>query len=81
MFKVAAHHESSSSFLRDLAMPSGREPPAHKHFVFTTPIFLADVWKEAEKTVQQKQGVVECRELVGWLGLVWFFLFLAVHLE
>lgn len=30
MFKVAAHPERSSSFLRDLAMPLGREPPAHK---------------------------------------------------
>lgn len=30
MFMVAAHHERSSSFLRDLAMPLGREPPAHK---------------------------------------------------
>lgn len=81
MFKVAAHHESSSSFLGDLAMPSGSLQHTNKLFAFTTPTFLADVCKEAEKTVQQKQVLVECREFVGCLGLVWFFLVLAVHLE
>lgn len=42
---------------------------------------MVDVWKEADKTVQQNTVVVECRELVGCLGLVLFFLFLAVLSE